>query len=62
MVEIVGEDQSAKKRVTCRGCAAILEYTPSDTKEASHRDYTGCLDVWDYITCPKCNHDQKVRY
>lgn len=31
MVTVVGYDEKAKKRVTCTNCAAILEYTSSDT-------------------------------
>jgi len=41
MVKIVGKDESFVKRVTCRSCASILEYTLNEVREYHGTDYTG---------------------
>lgn len=61
MVKVVGRDETAVKRVTCRGCASILEYTPSETFEETHYDYGGGSDTYSKITCSKCNKKVTVR-
>ncbi len=59
-VTIVGTDDQAKKRCTCRNCAAILEYTFADSKIEVHTDYTGGKDSYRCIICPKCGQELKV--
>jgi RNase P subunit RPR2 len=61
MVQIVGKDQSVYKRITCRNCATILEYTPSEVKKHVTKDYGGGTDVTEYIQCPNCGKDVTVR-
>ena len=61
MVKVVGEDPQAIKRATCRDCAAVLEYTPSETKERHGLDYTGGADGREYIVCPRCGHEVVLR-
>lgn len=61
MVKIVGEDPTQIKRVTCKNCAAILEYILSEVKSRTSRDYTGCVDTDHFITCPKCNKEVVVK-
>lgn len=60
MVEIVGDDPQIKKRVTCRECGAILEYTPIETISAKHTDYSGSTETWHYVECPRCSNKQEV--
>ena len=54
MVKVVGIDESAKKRVTCRSCASILEYTRNEIQEHSYTDYGGGRDTDYFIVCPSC--------
>lgn len=57
-VNIVGKDQTVVKRVTCRNCASLLEYTQSDTRKIKHScDYLGDCEIDDGITCPNCGKD-----
>lgn len=61
MVKIVGRDESAVKRTTCRSCAAILEYTSSEVQSITSRDYSGVSDTDYYIICPNCGQRAYVR-
>lgn len=61
MVQIVGEDPAQIKRVTCKKCASILEYTLSEVKSRTSRDYTGCSDTTRFINCPKCGNEIIVK-
>ena len=57
MPRIVGRDPDAVRRVTCRQCASIVEYTMSETREAKvNWDYLGDHDIVRAITCPGCGH------
>lgn len=56
MVKVVGKDDTAVKRITCRSCASILEYTQSEVKSIRHScDYLGDCEHDDGIKCPQCN-------
>jgi hypothetical protein len=44
MVTVVGRDESKVKRVTCRGCASVLEYKQSEVQSRHGRDISGCAD------------------
>jgi DNA-directed RNA polymerase subunit RPC12/RpoP len=62
MVKIVGKDESAVKRITCKSCASILEYTLSEVKSIRHScDYLGDCEYDDGIVCPNCNENVFVR-
>lgn len=61
MVQVVGKDQSAVKRVTCKQCASILEYTPSEVKKQEGRDISGGPDGREWINCPSCDHKVILR-
>lgn len=62
MVQVVGQDQSAAKRLTHRKCGAILEYFESDVRPLWRgKDISGGADGGDGFTCPKCNADVVVR-
>ena len=55
MATIVGTDDAAKKRITHRECAAIIEYTESEVRSLWRgKDYSGGDDGADGFTCPKC--------
>ena len=54
MVKVIGKDESAIKRITCRNCASILEYTLSEVKESHGQDISGCSDGYAWILCPSC--------
>jgi DNA-directed RNA polymerase subunit RPC12/RpoP len=53
-VEKVGDDDRAKRRVTCRDCGSILEYLPRDVEHKTHHDYSGGSDTYSFIKCPEC--------
>lgn len=56
MVKVIGKDESAVKRTTCRNCATILEYTPSDVRELwSGQDISGGADGAKGFNCPQCS-------
>lgn len=62
MVKIVGRDESVVKRITCRKCAAILEYTPSEVRNLySGTDYSGGSDGADGFNCPNCGSEVYTR-
>jgi RNase P subunit RPR2 len=61
MVQIVGNDPQAVKRTTCRNCAAVLEYTPSEVKEYHGKDYSGGSDGKEWIDCPRCGTQVVLR-
>lgn len=55
MAEVVGRDVQAVKRITCRACAAVVEYTPGEVRNLrSGRDYSGGSDGADGFDCPGC--------
>lgn len=54
MAKVVGIDQSAVKRVTCKGCASIIEYVENEVEHYRGTDYSGGPDGHDYIHCPNC--------
>lgn len=61
MVKVVGRDESVVKKVTCRKCASVLEYTLSEVQQYTSYDYGGGSDIVKYIKCPSCGHDVSVR-
>lgn len=59
-VELIGEDPSVLKEVSCRGCGAKLRYGLKAVYSRGHTDYTGDTDWCDYIRCSRCSHEIKV--
>ena len=54
MAVVVGMDERVKKRVTCRECAAIVEYVPGELKTWA----TSCCGERGTATgldCPGCH-------
>lgn len=60
MIKVIGQDGSVARRVTCRNCGAILEYTPNDLKERQTKDITGSADITFYLKCPQCDRHVHV--
>ena len=61
MATVVGYEQAAKKRATCGGCSAIIEYVLNEVTEEVHRDYGGGSDVYHFVTCPGCSKKVYVK-
>jgi hypothetical protein len=58
MAKVIGRDERAVKRITCRNCAAIVEYTPSEVRNLWRgKDYSGCSYGADGFNCPNCNQE-----
>ncbi len=53
MVKVIGKDEKAVRRVTCRQCASILEFTNS---EVEHETLVcmGESEASYFVTCPTC--------
>lgn len=61
MVKIVGRDERAVKRITCRKCASILEYTENEVKSRHGVDYSGGADGTEWVDCPSCGGQAIIR-
>lgn len=60
MVKIIGIDKTKVKRVTCRRCASILEYTLSEVVSyKTNYGYLGDYDIEYGICCPVCKKNGK---
>jgi len=53
--------KEVRKRITCRGCGARLEYVPNDVQTRSGTDYGGGPDGAEYIICPDCQSRVTIR-
>ena len=55
MVQVIGEDESLKKKVSCGNCASILEYAKNDVQEVEDSHFTQLYpELIKFIKCPKC--------
>lgn len=62
MAKVVGRDEQAVKRITCRKCASIVEYTEGEVRNLySGTDYGGGPDGADGFACPNCGKDIYTR-
>lgn len=58
MAKVVGQDQSAYKRITCRRCAAIVEYVENEVRLLrNYADIDGGRNVEYGIICPQCSNE-----
>lgn len=56
MPKVIGQDPGVYKRITCKHCGAINEYTPSEVRTLwSGKDYGGGTDVGKGFNCGQCN-------
>lgn len=61
MPRVVGEDPSVYKRITCRHCGAINEYTQGEVRTLySGTDYGGGADGAKGFNCAKCGQEVKT--
>lgn len=61
MVRVIGHDKNSFLYVTCRNCAAELEYTPHEVKKEWVSDYGGGRDEYKHIQCPQCGKKVTVK-
>jgi len=61
MAKVVGKDNAAVKRVTCRECASIIEYTQHEVKSVHGTDYGGGPDGMEWVDCPNCGKRAVIR-
>jgi DNA-directed RNA polymerase subunit RPC12/RpoP len=50
-------DKSVTKEIICKNCGSTLEYTPNDV----YRDYFDGKQVYDFIKCPACTYEVRVK-
>lgn len=62
MPRVVGIDEKALQRITCRGCGSINEYAENDVRNLwSGKDYSGGSDGADGFNCAGCGKEIHVR-
>lgn len=61
MVQIVGRNPEAVKKITCHSCASVLEYTKGEIQERHGTDYSGGADGCQFIVCPGCGKNVIIR-
>lgn len=61
MAKVIGEDPSVLTQVTCRHCAAIIQYAQHEVKEYHGKDYSGGSDGKEWVDCPRCGHEAVIR-
>lgn len=58
MAKVVGLDQLVIKRITCKECASIIEYSKGEVRNLWNvKDYSGGSDGADGFSCPNCGKD-----
>lgn len=58
MPTVIGKDQAAAKRVTCRGCGSINEYYEGEVRNLRRgTDYGGGPDGADGFNCACCGKE-----
>lgn len=61
MARIVGKDEKEMRRVTCRACASIVEYTMSETTTRWVND-GGDREQIRELGCPGCSNKILVKF
>lgn len=59
-VTVVGQDESKKKRATCKRCGAQLEFYEVDVETHSYTSM-GESDTASYVECPQCKNKVWVK-
>lgn len=59
-VEVIGQDESVYRQVTCKNCSAILRYVPADVNHSTAH-CMGEVEVVSSVKCPKCEASVPVR-
>jgi DNA-directed RNA polymerase subunit RPC12/RpoP len=60
MAEVIGEDPTAGKEISCRGCGARVRYYQKDMVWRTSYDYDGSSDRYSIVKCPRCEHEIHV--
>ena len=62
MPVVVGKDESVYKKLTCRHCGSINQYTPNEVRTLREgRDYSGGSDGAEGFNCAGCGKEVIVR-
>jgi DNA-directed RNA polymerase subunit RPC12/RpoP len=61
MIKKVGQDDSVKRKVTCKRCGAKLEFLPKDVKTELLYSMNELDGSYDYIDCPQCKTRIELR-
>jgi len=57
MAKVVGRDEAAVKRITCRRCASVIEYSLTELRDVKvNMDHLGDCDIVKALNCPNCGH------
>lgn len=62
MARIIGKDEKEMRRVTCRNCASIVEYTMRETVTRWVGDYSGDREQIRELGCPGCGNKIQVKF
>lgn len=54
MAKVIGFEQQLFKKITCRGCCAIVEYEPRE-EYTNHRTDDGTRIM--LVRCPNCGNE-----
>ena len=57
MATVIGKNPRLINQTSCRECASIIEYTASELKSYSYKDYGGFSNTDYILICPCCGHD-----
>lgn len=62
MPVVIGIDETVYKKLTCRHCGSINQYTPSEVRTLREgRDYSGGSDGAEGFNCAGCDKEIIVR-
>ena len=57
MAKVVGRDESVVKRITCRSCASVIEYSLTELRDVKvNMDYLGDYYIVKALNCPNCGY------
>jgi len=62
-IEIISEEPDPRvvKEAVCFKCGVKLRYLPIDVQIRHYKDYDGSSDSFEFIPCPRCSNEVKVR-
>lgn len=60
-VKKVGQDKKKQRKATCNNCGAILQFYPKDVKTQSFYSFGEYDGSYNYVGCPQCKQQVKVK-
>lgn len=60
-VKKVGQDETKKRKATCKNCGAKLEFYPKDVQHVSLVSMCEYAGGYDYVRCTECKQEVKVK-